>query len=238
MTNASVLITRSGTTTIIAIKRPERRERRRRGHGAGELFDASGLFDADPASPVAVFTGTGDHFCAGADLKAVASEMLQKRRGRSNPRYAGADGAEPPGALKPVIAAIEGFARCRRAGIALWADMRVASETAVFGVFCRRFGVPLIDGGTVRLPRLIGQSRAMDMILTGRPVDARRRWRWGSQNRVVARGHGTRAAAIKLAEDMSVFPQRCLRNDRRSVIAQWTTIWTPRSWTKCAAGSR
>lgn len=219
MSNASILVTRSGTTTIIAINRPERRNAVD-GATARELFDAFRAFDADPTSAVAVFTGTGEHFCAGADLKAVAVGDLQKRR-EIEPR----DTLAPMGPSrlvlsKPVIAAVEGFAVAGGLELALWADMRVCSETAVFGVFCRRFGVPLIDGGTVRLPRLIGQSRAMDMILTGRPVDASEAMVMGLANRVVPVGTA-REAAIKLAEEISAFPQRCLRNDRRSVIAQW-----------------
>lgn len=219
MSNASILVTRSGTTTIIAINRPERRNAVD-GATARELFDAFRAFDADPTSAVAVFTGTGEHFCAGADLKAVAVGDLQKRR-EIEPR----DTLAPMGPSrlvlsKPVIAAVEGFAVAGGLELALWADMRVCSETAVFGVFCRRFGVPLIDGGTVRLPRLIGQSRAMDMILTGRPVDASEAMAMGLANRVVPVGTA-REAAIKLAEEISAFPQRCLRNDRRSVIAQW-----------------
>lgn len=219
MSHAAVLVTRSGTATIIAINRPERRNAVD-GATARELFDAFRAFDADPTSSVAVFTGTGAHFCAGADLKAVAVGDLQKRR-EIEPR----DTLAPMGPSrlvlsKPVIAAVEGFAVAGGLELALWADMRVASETAVFGVFCRRFGVPLIDGGTVRLPRLIGQSRAMDMILTGRPVDASEAFTMGLANRVVPRGTALQAA-LKLAEEISAFPQGCLRNDRRSVIAQW-----------------
>lgn len=218
MSNASVLVTRSGSVTIIAINRPERRNAVD-GATARLLFDAFRAFDADETSAVAVFTGTGDHFCAGADLKAVAAGDLQKRR-EIEPR----DTLAPMGPSrlvlsKPVIAAVEGFAVAGGMELALWADLRVVSTTATFGIFCRRFGVPLIDGGTVRLPRLIGQSRAMDLILTGRPVGAEEALQMGLANRVVERGTA-RAAAIRLAEEIAVFPQRCMRNDRRSVIAQ------------------
>lgn len=219
MSEPSVLVTRTGSTTVIAINRPERRNAVD-GATARQLFDAFRAFDADSESPAAVFTGTGDHFCAGADLKAVAVGDLQKRR-EIEPR----DTLAPMGPSrlvlsKPVIAAIEGFAVAGGLELALWADMRIASTTAVFGVFCRRFGVPLIDGGTVRLPRLIGQSRAMDMILTGRPVEADEALAMGLANRVVPKGTALQAA-LKIAEELAAFPQQCLRNDRRSVIAQW-----------------
>lgn len=217
--NATVLVTKSGHVTVIAINRPERRNAVD-GATARELFTAFQNFDRDASSPVAVFTGTGEHFCAGADLKAVAVGDLQKRR-EIEPR----DTLAPMGPSrmvlsKPVIAAVEGYAVAGGLELALWADMRVASETAIFGVFCRRFGVPLIDGGTIRLPRLVGQSRAMDMILTGRPVDAREALTMGLANRVVAKGEAL-PAALALAEEIGAFPQKCLRNDRRSVIAQW-----------------
>jgi len=218
-TEPTVLVTRTGPVTIVAINRPQRRNAVD-GATARRLFEAFQAFDADETSAVAVFTGTGDHFCAGADLKAVAVGDLEKRR-EIEPR----DTLAPMGPSrmvlsKPVIAAVEGYAVAGGLELALWADMRVASETAVFGVFCRRFGVPLIDGGTIRLPRLIGQSRAMDLILTGRPVAAQEALAMGLANRVVARGTA-RAAAIALAEELAAFPQGCLRNDRRSVIAQW-----------------
>lgn len=219
MSEAPVLVSKAGSTTIIAINRPERRNAVD-GSTARHLFDAFLSFDRDPTSAVAVFTGTGEHFCAGADLKAVAVGDLQKRR-EIEPR----DTLAPMGPSrlvlsKPVIAAVEGYAVAGGLELALWADLRVASATAIFGVFCRRFGVPLIDGGTIRLPRLIGQSRAMDMILTGRPVDAQEALAMGLANRVVPKG-GALHAAIKLAEEISAFPQLCMRNDRRSVIAQW-----------------
>lgn len=219
MPDPTVLVSRSGPVTVIAINRPERRNAVD-GATARLLFEAFRAFDADATSSAAVFTGTGEHFCAGADLKAVATGDLEKRR-EIEPR----DTLAPMGPSrlvlsKPVIAAIEGFAVAGGIELALWADMRVASESAVFGVYCRRFGVPLIDGGTVRLPRLIGQSRAMDLILTGRPVKADEALSMGLANRVVPRGTA-REAAVALATDLAAFPQNCLRNDRRSVIAQW-----------------
>ena len=215
----TVLVTRDGPVTIITINRPERRNAVD-GTTANLLFDAFRAFDADATSAAAVFTGTGDHFCAGADLKAVASGDLERRRD-----VAGRDTIAPMGPsrlvlTKPVIAAIEGYAVAGGMELALWADLRVISEAAVFGIFCRRFGVPLIDGGTIRLPRLIGQSRAMDLILTGRPVAAAEALSMGLANRVVPPGTA-RAAAIKLAHDLAAFPQACLLNDRRSTLAQW-----------------
>ena len=216
---STVLVTRDGPVTIIAINRPEHRNAVD-GATATLLFDAFRAFDADASSAVAVFTGSGDHFCAGADLKAVAAGDLVRRRD-----VAGRDTIAPMGPSrlvlsKPVIAAIEGYAVAGGMELALWADMRVISETAVFGIFCRRFGVPLIDGGTIRLPRLIGQSRAMDLILTGRPVRAAEALTMGLANRVVSPATA-RAAAINLAHELAAFPQTCLRNDRRSMLQQW-----------------
>jgi len=215
----AVLVTRSGPVTIVTINRPERRNAVD-GATARRLFNAFRAFDEDEASPVAVFTGIGGHFCAGADLKAVAVGDLEKRR-EIEPRNTLAPMGPTRMVLsKPVIAAVEGFAVAGGLELALWADLRVASETAVFGVFCRRFGVPLIDGGTIRLPRLIGHSRAMDLILTGRPVQAKEALDMGLANRVVPRGTAL-DAAIALANELAAFPQACLRNDRRSAIAQW-----------------
>jgi enoyl-CoA hydratase len=177
-----------------------------------QVFEA---FDADDALSVAVLTGAGGTFCAGFDLKSV---------GAANPRY-DPDGAGPMGPSrmtlsKPVIAAVEGHAVAGGLELALWCDMRVASESAVFGVFCRRWGVPLIDGGTVRLPRLIGQGRALDMILTGRPVAAAEALAWGLADRVVPAGEAL-AATQALAADIARFPQVCLRADRASALTQW-----------------
>ncbi len=218
-TNATIIIGHDGPVTIISINRPERRNAVD-GPTAKLLFDAFQAFDADATASVAVFTGIGGSFCAGADLKAVATGDLERQS-----VIAGQNTIAPMGPSrlllsKPVIAAIEGYAVAGGTELALWADLRVASETAVFGIFCRRFGVPLIDGGTIRLPRLIGQSRAMDLILTGRPVDADEALRIGLANRVVPAGQA-RAAALALAHELAKFPQACLRNDRRSVFEQW-----------------
>ena len=209
-----------GRTAVVTIERPERRNAVD-GPTARELYDAFKAFDADDGLDVAVLTGQGGVFCAGADLKGVAA-------GRGNPVKPDGD-LGPMGCTrmrlgKPVIAAIEGHAVAGGLEVACWADLRVAAEGAVFGVFCRRFGVPLIDLGAVRLPRLIGQSRAMDMILTGRPVDAQEALAMGLANRVVPNGEAL-AAALELARQLGAFPQLCLRNDRRLALAQWSLDW-------------
>src|SRR3954467_2064762 len=163
----SVRVDRDGPVTTVTIDRPEVRNAVDR-DTAEALADAFRAFDADDGAAVAVLTGAGGHFCAGADLKAVGA-------GRGNRVEADGDGPMGPSRMrlsKPVLAAIEGYAVAGGLELAIWADLRVASTDAVLGVFCRRWGVPLIDGGRVRLPRLIGASRAMDLILTGRPVDA------------------------------------------------------------------
>ena len=183
---------------------------------ARALADAFRRFEADDAALVAVLTGGGGHFCAGADLKAVAA-------GESRDFSPEADGPMGPTRMqleKPVIAAIEGPAVAGGLELALWCDLRVVAEDAVLGVFCRRFGVPLIDLGTIRLPRLIGHSRAIDLILTGRAVSAEEAERIGLANRVVPTGHALRAA-IELAQEIAAHPQRCMRGDRRSAIEQW-----------------
>jgi enoyl-CoA hydratase len=210
-----------GPVAVVTLSRPERRNAVDRAT-AKLLYDAFKRFDADAAASVAVFAGGDDVFCAGADLKALASG------GPANPIREGGDfGPMGPTRLelsKPVIAAIEGYAVAGGLEMALWADMRVVGEGAVFGVFCRRFGVPLVDLGTVRLPRLIGASRAMDLILTGRPVEAAEALAMGLANRVVPNGHA-RTAAIALAREIAAFPQTCLRNDRRSALDQWSLSW-------------
>jgi enoyl-CoA hydratase len=210
-----------GRTAIVTIERPERRNAVDI-PTAQALFDAFKAFDADPALDVAILTGRGDHFCAGADLKAVAEG---ERGERLTPD--GEFGPMGPTRLrlsKPVIAAIEGYAVAGGLELACWADLRVAAQDAVFGVFCRRFGVPLIDLGTVRLPRLIGQSRAMDLILTGRPVDANEALQIGLANRLAPSG-GALEAALALARQLSAFPQACMRNDRASALDQWSLDW-------------
>jgi enoyl-CoA hydratase len=184
---------------------------------AEALADAFRAFDADAGSDVAVLWGAGGHFCAGADLKAVSEGGARMNRVAPD-----GDGPMGPTRLqlsKPVIAAVSGYAVAGGLELACWCDLRVAEEDAVFGVFCRRWGVPLVDGGTVRLPRLIGASRALDLILTGRPVDAREALAMGLANRVVPKGQA-RAAAEALAQQLSLFPQTCLRNDRRSLYEQ------------------
>ena len=185
------------------------------GPTARQLADAFREFDADPDASVAVLWGEGGTFCAGADLKAIGT-------GRGNTVSAEGDGPMGPTRLrlsKPVIAAVSGHAVAGGLELALWCDLRVAEQDAVFGVFCRRWGVPLIDGGTVRLPRLIGESRAMDMILTGRPVPAQEAYDMGLANRLVPTGEA-RPAAERLAREIAGFPQLCLRHDRLSAREQ------------------
>jgi enoyl-CoA hydratase len=212
----SVLVTREGSVTLIGIDRPERRNAVD-GPTAAALADAFRAFDADDSATAAVLYGTGGTFCSGADLKAL---------GTPDGNRAAPDGDGPMGPTrlrlgKPVIAAISGHAVAGGLELAVWADLRVADETAVFGVFCRRWGVPLIDGGTVRLPRLIGQSHAMDMILTGRAVEAEEALRMGLANRLVPPGQAV-PAAVELAASLAAFPQTCLREDRASVLDQWS----------------
>jgi enoyl-CoA hydratase len=198
------------------------------GMTAAALADAFRAFEADDELRVAVLSGAGGHFCAGADLKAIAGGGTPNRItapvASIPPNDAANDG--PMGlsrmALsKPVIAMVSGYCVAGGLELALWCDLRVADETAVFGVFCRRFGVPLIDGGTVRLPRAIGMSRAMDMILTGRPVAATEALQFGLANRVVA-SDALRAETEQLALQIAAFPQTCLRGDRRSALEQWS----------------
>jgi enoyl-CoA hydratase len=215
----TVLVERDGPVTIVSINRPHCRNAVD-GATARKLYDVFQAFDADAAASVAVFTGTGGTFCAGADLKAVAAGDPDKRR-----EVGGHDSIAPMGPSrlrlsKPVIAAVEGYAVAGGMELALWADLRVVAEDATFGIFCRRFGVPLIDLGTIRLPRLIGHSRAMDLILTGRPVGGAEALRMGLANRLVRAGEA-RAQAIALAHEIARFPQACLRADRLSALRQW-----------------
>jgi enoyl-CoA hydratase len=211
----SVRYERIDPVAIVTIDRPEVRNAVD-GRTARALAEAFSRFDRDAAAHVAVLTGTGGFFCAGADLKALAA-------GDERDISPEADGPMGPTRMrlsKPVIAAIEGHAVAGGLELALWCDLRVAAEDAVLGVFCRRFGVPLIDLGTVRLPRLIGHSRAMDLILTGRPVTADEAASMGLVNRVVSPGDAL-GAAIELAQEIARHPQRCMRSDRRSAIEQW-----------------
>ena len=188
------------------------------GPTAALLRDAFKRFEADDTQRVAVLWGGHGTFCAGADLKAVADPA---RRNELDPEGGGSGPMGPTrmALSKPLIAAIAGHAVAGGLELALLADLRVASRTAVFGVYCRRFGVPLIDGGTVRLPRLIGESRALDLILTGRAVEAEEALALGLANRVVPAGEAL-AQAQALAREIAAFPQHCMRNDRASVVAQ------------------
>jgi enoyl-CoA hydratase len=210
----AVRVERDGPVTSILLCRPERRNAVD-GPTAAALAEAFRAFDADPEAAVAVLHGEGGVFCAGADLKAVGTA-------RGNRVQADGDGPMGPTRMrlsKPVIAAVAGHAVAGGLELALWCDLRVAEKDAVFGVFCRRWGVPLVDGGTVRLPRLIGASRAMDMILTGRPVGALEALEAGLANRVVGPGE-SRGAAEALAHDLARFPQTCMREDRLSLLEQ------------------
>ncbi|MCZ6889186.1 MAG: crotonase/enoyl-CoA hydratase family protein [Gammaproteobacteria bacterium] len=204
-----------GDIMVIIIDRPEVRNAVDFSTAAA-LADAFRNFDKDKHCSIAVLTGAGGTFCAGADLKAVAE-------GRGNRVTLDGDGPMGPTRMllsKPVIAAVEGHAVAGGLELALWCDLRVAASDAVFGVYCRRWGVPLVDGGTVRLTRMIGQSHAMDMILTGRGVSGEEANRMGLANRLTEPGEALHGA-IELAEQLNKFPQKCMRSDRRSAIAQW-----------------
>lgn len=214
MSTECITIDRDGPVTLIGINRPQVRNAVDQATAAA-LADAFRAFDADEAASVAVLHGSAGNFCSGADLKAISE---------GNGNQVTAEGDGPMGVTrmrlsKPVIAAVEGYAVAGGLELAIWADLRVADETAVFGVFCRRWGVPLIDGGTVRLPRLVGTGVAMDLILTGRPVDAHEAYRIGLANRLVAQGQALDAAR-ELAHRLAAFPQTCLRQDRLAVLEQ------------------
>jgi enoyl-CoA hydratase len=210
-----VRVEHDGPVTVVTIDRPERRNAVD-SVSADLLRQAFVAFDDDEERSVAVLTGAGGTFCAGADLKAVA-----EGDGRPIPDH----GPGPMGPTrltlsKPVVAAVEGYAVAGGIELALWCDLRVAAEDAVFGVFCRRFGVPLCDLGTVRLPRIVGHGRAMDLILTGRAVRAPEALQMGLANRVVPPGRAL-ADSLELARQLAVLPQVCLRSDRMSAIEQW-----------------
>ncbi|MFH8514449.1 crotonase/enoyl-CoA hydratase family protein [Streptomyces gelaticus] len=210
----AVRIERDGAVFTVILSRPGVRNAVD-GPTASQLADAFREFEADPGASVAVLWGEGGTFCAGADLKGIGTE-------RSNKVLADGDGPMGPTRMrlsKPVIAAVSGHAVAGGLELAIWCDLRVVEEDAVFGVFCRRWGVPLVDGGTVRLPRLIGESRAMDMILTGRPVPAAEAYAMGLANRIVPPGQA-RGAAERLAREIAAFPQLCLRHDRLSAREQ------------------
>src|SRR5437879_876949 len=227
---STVLFDTDGEVAVVTINRPEVRNAVD-DPTAAALVEAFRRFDADEGLAVAVLTGAGGTFCAGADLKAVASGQL--RRGAAVWTTAESriseDGDGPMGPSrmllgKPVVAAVEGHAVAGGFELALWCDLRVAAADAVFGVYCRRWGVPLIDLGTIRLPRLIGHSNAMDLILTGRGVGGEEAVRMGRVNRLGVKG-GRREAAVTLAHDLARFPQRCLRADRLSAYEQWALPW-------------
>ena len=210
----SVRVERDGAVTTVLLSRPEARNAVDR-QTALELADAFRAFEADDAAAVAVLHGEHEHFCAGADLKALAS-------GEPNRLAPEGDGPMGPTRMllsKPVIAAIAGYAVAGGLELALWCDLRIMEEDATVGVFCRRWGVPLIDGGTVRLPRLIGLGRALDLILTGRPVGAAEALAMGLVNRVVPDGESLPAAQA-LARELAALPQTCLREDRLSLLEQ------------------
>lgn len=210
----SVVARRDGPVFTVTIDRPDRRNAVD-ARTALALRDAFDAFEADDAALAAVLTGSGGNFCAGYDLKAYAEEGSDY-----DPEGEGPMGPTRRLLSKPVIAAVEGYAVAGGLELALWCDLRVASETAVFGVFCRRWGVPLIDGGTVRLPRVVGQGRALDMILTGRAVGAEEAHRIGLADRLVPPGEAL-SAAQALAAEIARHPQVCLRADRDSALRQW-----------------
>ena len=212
----TILTAIDGPVYTVTINRPERRNAVNR-ETADALATAFRAFDANPGLSVAILTGAGGTFCAGADLKAVAD-------GEGNRIAADGDGPMGPSRMmlsKPVIAAVEGHAVAGGLELALWCDLRVAAQDATFGVYCRRFGVPLVDGGTVRLPRLIGTARAMEMILTGRGVSAEEAHAWGLANQLAAPG-GALAQATALAHEIAALPQTCMRHDRASALSQWS----------------
>ena len=210
----AVYVKKDGPVTVVTLSRPEVRNAVDR-ETAAELSAAFRSFESDASARVAVFSGDQGHFCAGADLNKIAGGTPN----RVEPNGDGPMGPTRMQLKKPVIAAVAGYAVAGGLELALWCDLRVMEEGAVLGVFCRRWGVPLVDGGTVRLPRLIGLSRAMDMILTGRPVEAEEALQMGLVNRVVANGTAKKAAT-KLAHQIAAFPQICLRGDRLSAIEQ------------------
>lgn len=216
---SNLVIAKDGPVTIVTLNRPERRNAVD-AVTASELFDAFRAFDADDSASVAVLTGAGGAFCAGADLKALADGESGKRVEKGGLNSFGPMGPTRLRLSKPVIASIEGHAVAGGAELALWCDLRVMAEGATFGIYCRRFGVPLVDLGSVRLPRLIGHSRAMDLILTGRPVDPQEALAIGLANRVAPRGQALQHA-ITLGKEIAAFPQICMRNDRLSAIEQW-----------------
>lgn len=214
MPSHDVLVERNGPVTTVIINRPDARNACRV-ETVKALHDAFMAFEADDAAMVAVLTGQAGSFCAGADLKELASGAA------IGFCWAGEDkGVTRRSLAKPVIAAVEGHAVAAGLALAVWCDLRVADETAVFGVFCRRYGGPMPNGCTVRLPRLIGQSRALDMMLTGRAVDAHEAYAIGLANRLVKKGEARREAE-RLALDLAALPQVAMLSDRSSLLQQW-----------------
>ncbi len=213
----TVRVERDGGLFTVVMSRPERRNAVDRDQ-ARRLAEVFREFDADESAKVAVLYGEGGTFCAGADLKALAEDVRSAPAAR--PEGDGPLGCSRMLLSKPVIAAVEGHAVAGGLELALWCDLRVADPTAIFGVFCRRFGVPLVDGGTVRLPRIVGQGHALDMILTGRGVGADEAERMGLVNRICAPGEA-RAAAEELGREIAKWPERCMRSDRLSAYTQW-----------------
>ncbi|XP_072267835.1 enoyl-CoA hydratase EchA19-like isoform X2 [Pyxicephalus adspersus] len=212
--NMNVITERHGSILTIGINRPEARNAVNP-ETAAQLVQAFNEFEKDPSLTAAVLHGLGGNFCAGFDLKEIAHNANSLK---IEPDVAKGPGPMGPSRMqfsKPVIAAVSGYAVAGGLELSLLADLRVAEESATFGVFCRRFGVPLIDGGTVRLPQLIGLSRALDLILTGRPVKAQEAYEFGLANRIVPDGQGLKCA-IELAEKISFFPQKCMQADRAS----------------------
>lgn len=223
MSEPTVVVDHHGPVTVVTINRPEVRNAVD-GPTAQLLYDAFAAFDADESAHVAVLTGAAGTFCAGADLKAVADGRGNRMNRDSADEIVGSLGPVGPTRMllsKPVIAAVEGYAVAGGLELAIWCDLRVCADDAAFGVFCRRWGVPLCDGGTIRLPRLIGHSHASDMILTGREVGATEAQQMGLANRVVPSGSAL-DAAIELAQQLSALPQNCLRSDRLSAFDQWS----------------
>jgi enoyl-CoA hydratase len=217
----SVTVEHDGPVVTITINRPQARNAVD-ANTAVELYEAFLSFDTDDSHSVAILTGAGDTFCAGSDPQASATSpnaihLLPAAEITGSPGPVGPTRLQ---LAKPTIAAVEGYAVAGGLELALWCDLRVAAIDAVFGVFCRRWGIPLIDGGTIRLPRLIGQSRALDLILTGREVRAPEAYEMGLVNRLAGPGEALEMA-VTLAYDLARLPQRCLRNDRRSVYQQW-----------------
>ena len=222
----TIRVERDGPITTVLLDRSEVRNAVDRSTAA-QLADAFVAFEQDDAAKVAVFAGEHGTFCAGADLKAASdgdgNRVAPPEIGDAWDPLSKHGPMGPSRMLlsKPVIAAVSGYAVAGGLELALWCDLRVVEEDAIFGVFCRRWGVPLVDGGTIRLPRIVGHGRALDMILTGRPVDAQEALAMGLANRVVPRGRA-RAEAEDLAREIARFPEICMRADRRSAYEQWS----------------